>query len=32
MSEIELILRIMLANAYFYGTTRLEFNENILMK
>lgn len=29
MSEIELIIRIMIANVYYYGTTSMiEFNEN----
>lgn len=33
MSEIELIVRIMIANAYHYGTTTmLEFNENNINK
>lgn len=33
MSEIEIILRIMIANAYYYGTTTvLEFNEEHINK
>ena len=33
MSEIELIVKIMIANAYHYGTTTmLEFNENNINK